>query len=70
MSVSAVVFDLGGVLTESPMTAFAAYEAEAGLPAPDLRTIVTADDLWADEMVERIAGRLGFTAELAAAVAP
>jgi putative hydrolase of the HAD superfamily len=30
--VSAVVFDLGGVLTESPMTAFAAYEAEAGLP--------------------------------------
>ena len=31
--VSAVVFDLGGVLTESPMTAFAAYEAEAGLPA-------------------------------------
>ena len=31
-SVSAVVFDLGGVLTESPMHAFAAYEAEAGLP--------------------------------------
>ena len=31
-AVSAVVFDLGGVLTESPMTAFAAYEAEAGLP--------------------------------------
>ena len=30
--VSAVVFDLGGVLTESPMTAFRAYEAEAGLP--------------------------------------
>jgi putative hydrolase of the HAD superfamily len=30
--VSAVVFDLGGVLTESPMTAFAAYEAGAGLP--------------------------------------
>ena len=33
MTVSAVVFDLGGVLTESPMTAFAAYEEEAGLPA-------------------------------------
>jgi putative hydrolase of the HAD superfamily len=30
--VSAVVFDLGGVLTESPMHAFAAYEASAGLP--------------------------------------
>lgn len=29
----AVVFDLGGVITESPMGAFAAYEAEAGLPA-------------------------------------
>ncbi|GAB3321201.1 HAD-IA family hydrolase [Geodermatophilus aquaeductus] len=29
---SAVVFDLGGVITESPMLAFAAYEAEAGLP--------------------------------------
>src|SRR3954467_13732863 len=29
---TAVVFDLGGVLTESPITAFAAYEAEAGLP--------------------------------------
>ena len=32
MTVSAVVFDLGGVLTESPMTAFTAYEEEAGLP--------------------------------------
>ena len=30
--VSAVVFDLGGVITESPMHAFAAYEREAGLP--------------------------------------
>jgi putative hydrolase of the HAD superfamily len=29
---TAVVFDLGGVITDSPMTAFAAYEAEAGLP--------------------------------------
>ena len=44
--------------------------SDDGLPASDLRTIVTADDLWADEMVERIAGRLGFAAELAAAVAP
>ena len=30
--VSAVVFDLGGVITESPMEAFAEYEREAGLP--------------------------------------
>ncbi len=44
--------------------------ADDGLPAADLRPIVTADDLWADEMVERIAQRLGFAAELAAAVAP
>src|SRR4051812_32821166 len=32
MTVTAVVFDLGGVLTESPIHAFTAYEAEAGLP--------------------------------------
>ncbi|MCW2683793.1 MAG: uncharacterized protein JWP33_1706 [Blastococcus sp.] len=44
--------------------------ADDGLPADDLRPIVTADDLWADEMVERIAARLGFADELAAAVAP
>jgi putative tRNA adenosine deaminase-associated protein len=42
--------------------------ADAGLPADELRPIVTADDLWADEMVARIAGRLGFAEELAAAV--
>jgi putative hydrolase of the HAD superfamily len=29
---TAVVFDLGGVITESPMIAFTAYEVEAGLP--------------------------------------
>jgi putative tRNA adenosine deaminase-associated protein len=44
--------------------------ADDGLPASDLRAIVTADDLWADEMVERIAVRLGFAGELATAVAP
>jgi putative tRNA adenosine deaminase-associated protein len=44
--------------------------ADDGLPAADLRSIVTADDLWADEMIERIAQRLGFADELAAAVAP
>ena len=32
MTVSAVVFDLGGVLTESPIQSFTAYEREAGLP--------------------------------------
>ena len=43
--------------------------ADDGLPADELRAIVTADDLWADEMVARIAERLGFADELAAAVA-
>ncbi|RBY78284.1 hypothetical protein DQ238_12415 [Geodermatophilus sp. TF02-6] len=42
--------------------------ADDGLPAEQLRPIVTADDLWADEMVAAIAARLGFAAELAAAV--
>ena len=42
--------------------------ADDGLPADELRPIVTADDLWADEMVARIATRLGFAEELAAAV--
>jgi putative tRNA adenosine deaminase-associated protein len=42
--------------------------SDDGLPHDDLRAIVTADDLWADEMVERIAARLGFADELAAAV--
>ena len=42
--------------------------ADEGLPAEELRAIVTADDLWADEMVARIATRLGFADELAAAV--
>jgi putative hydrolase of the HAD superfamily len=41
--VSAVVFDLGGVLTESPMTAFAAYEAEAGLPPGLIRQLNSTD---------------------------
>ena len=43
--------------------------ADDGLPADQLRPIVTADDLWADEMVAAIAARLGFADELAAAVA-
>ena len=44
--------------------------ADDGLPRDELHRIVTADDLWADEMVERIAARLGFADELAAAVHP
>jgi putative hydrolase of the HAD superfamily len=32
VTVSAVIFDLGGVLTESPIHSFTAYEREAGLP--------------------------------------
>ena len=43
MTVSAVVFDLGGVLTESPMTAFAAYEREAGLPDGLIRRLNSTD---------------------------
>jgi putative hydrolase of the HAD superfamily len=41
--VSAVVFDLGGVLTESPLTAFSAYEAEAGLPSGLIRQLNSTD---------------------------
>jgi putative hydrolase of the HAD superfamily len=43
VSVTAVVFDLGGVLTESPMTAFAAYEAEASLPDGLIRRLNSTD---------------------------
>jgi putative hydrolase of the HAD superfamily len=43
VTVSAVVFDLGGVLTESPMTAFAAYEEEAGLPVGLIRRLNSTD---------------------------
>jgi putative hydrolase of the HAD superfamily len=43
MTVTAVVFDLGGVLTESPMTAFAAYEEEVGLPPGLIRRLNSTD---------------------------
>ena len=43
--------------------------ADDGLPHEELRLIVTADDLWADEMVARIAERLGFADELSVAMA-
>ena len=42
-SVRAVLFDLGGVLTESPMDGFAAYEADAGLPAGLIRRLNATD---------------------------
>jgi putative hydrolase of the HAD superfamily len=42
-TVTAVVFDLGGVLTESPMTAFTAYEREAGLPDGLIRQLNSTD---------------------------
>ena len=38
-----MVFDLGGVITESPMTAFAAYEAEVGLPSGLIRQLNATD---------------------------
>jgi putative hydrolase of the HAD superfamily len=41
--VTAVVFDLGGVITESPMHAFAAYEADAGLPEGLIRRLNSTD---------------------------
>jgi putative hydrolase of the HAD superfamily len=43
MTVSAVIFDLGGVITESPMHAFAAYEAEVGLPDGLIRRLNSTD---------------------------
>ncbi len=42
--------------------------ADDGLPADQLRRIVGADDLWADEMVLRIADQLGFAQQLVEAV--
>jgi putative hydrolase of the HAD superfamily len=37
--VGAVIFDLGGVLTDSPLHAFTAYEQEAGLPEGLIRRL-------------------------------
>lgn len=42
-TVSAVVFDFGGVLTQSPMAAFAAYEESAGLPSGLIRQLNSAN---------------------------
>jgi putative tRNA adenosine deaminase-associated protein len=43
--------------------------ADAGVPAEELARLIDADDLWADEMVLRIAERIGFGAELRAVAA-
>jgi putative tRNA adenosine deaminase-associated protein len=44
--------------------------ADAGLPAEELTALLEAGELWADELVLAIAGRIGFADELVAAVAP
>ncbi len=41
--------------------------ADAGLPAEEMGLLLAADDLWADEVVLRIAERLGFAEQLTAA---
>ena len=41
--VRAVVFDLGGVITESPLDGFAAYEVAAGLPDGLIRRLNSTD---------------------------
>src|SRR3712207_209429 len=43
--------------------------SDAGLPAEELTRLLDSDELWADELVLRIADRLGFADELAAAAA-
>ena len=73
MTVGAVVFDLGGVLTESPMTAFAAYEAEAQLPDGLVRRLNSTDpdtNAWARyerRELDEAGFRRAFEAEAAAA---
>ncbi|WP_138760968.1 HAD-IA family hydrolase [Modestobacter altitudinis] len=73
MTTTAVVFDLGGVITESPMTAFAAYEAEAGLPDGLVRRLNSADpdtNAWARyerRELDEAGFRAAFEAEAAAA---
>lgn len=43
VTVRAVLFDLGGVLTDSPLEGFAAYESSAGLPAGLIVRLNTTD---------------------------
>lgn len=39
MTIQAIIFDFGGVITSSPFEAFARYEAQRGLPANFIRTV-------------------------------
>src|SRR3954454_21729690 len=72
-TVSAVVFDLGGVITESPMHAFAAYEADASLPDGLIRRLNSTDpdsNAWARyerRELDEAGFRVAFEAEAAAA---
>ncbi|GAB4082345.1 tRNA adenosine deaminase-associated protein [Modestobacter muralis] len=43
--------------------------ADAGLPAEELTALLDSDEMWADELVLAIAGRIGFADELRAAAA-
>ena len=76
--IEAVLFDFGGVILTSPFDAFAAYEAEAGLPPDTIRRINATDpdtNAWArferrevgpDEfcsLFEADAAELGFTVD-------
>jgi putative hydrolase of the HAD superfamily len=71
--VTAVVFDLGGVITESPMAAFAAYEAEAGLPVGLIRRLNSTEpdtNAWARyerRELDEAGFRTAFEAEATAA---
>jgi putative hydrolase of the HAD superfamily len=71
--VTAVVFDLGGVITESPMAAFAAYEAEAGLPDGLIRRLNSTEpdtNAWARyerRELDEAGFRTAFEAEATAA---
>lgn len=54
MSISAVIFDLGGVVLDSPLEVFLAYEAELGIPAHTVnRNIVAAGHAGAWSRLER-----------------
>ena len=70
--IEAVLFDFGGVILTSPFAAFAAYEAEVGLPSGTVRRINSTnpdDNAWARfERRQVDAGEFGrlFEAEAAA----
>lgn len=61
----AVLFDFGGVITESPFDAFARYEAEAGLPGGFIRSVnATNPDTNAWARLERSEVTIGEFADL------